>query len=61
MKARLSGRNAISASDIEHTFENLRIEKVYGAPAHPNWVQFGDQGLHCLEVSTPRFFNFEVR
>jgi hypothetical protein len=49
LKARLSGRNAISTNDLEQTFENLRIERAYGAPTSPNWVQFSDQNLFCLD------------
>jgi hypothetical protein len=49
LKARLSGRNAISTNDLEQTFENLRIERAYGAPTNPNWVQFSDQNLFCLD------------
>lgn len=52
IKARLCGRNSISSSDLEQTFENLRIGKVYGAPSNPNWIFFGDQNLLCLDVST---------
>ncbi|CAH1174290.1 unnamed protein product [Phaedon cochleariae] len=43
-KARLCGRDAISSTDIEETFKNLSIEKVYGAPNAPNWVHSGDFG-----------------
>ncbi|KYB25878.1 uncharacterized protein LOC100142597 isoform X1 [Tribolium castaneum] len=49
IKARLCGRNAISSSDLEQTFDNLRIDRVYGAPSHPNWLAFSDQSLLCLE------------
>lgn len=42
LKARLSGRDVISSRDIEETFSNLSIEKVYGAETDPNWVPFSD-------------------
>ncbi|RZC35242.1 TAF6-like RNA polymerase II p300/CBP-associated factor-associated factor 65 kDa subunit 6L [Asbolus verrucosus] len=48
-KLRLIGRNAISSNDLEQTFENLKIDKVYGAPSHPNWVPFGYQNLYYLD------------
>ncbi|XP_057665269.1 uncharacterized protein LOC130899377 [Diorhabda carinulata] len=42
LKARLCGRDVISSRDIEETFSNLSIEKVYGAKIDPNWVPFSD-------------------
>ncbi|KAJ8921583.1 hypothetical protein NQ315_010488 [Exocentrus adspersus] len=49
LKARLSGRNAVDSSDIEQTFHNLSIEKVYGVPSNPNWIPFGDKNLLYLD------------
>ncbi|XP_018560794.1 uncharacterized protein LOC108903188 [Anoplophora glabripennis] len=49
LKARLSGRDVINSRDIDETFQNLSIEKVYGATANPNWVPFGDQNLLYLD------------
>lgn len=39
MKARVSGHNSISSSDINETFAELNVEKVYGAPSSPVWVK----------------------
>lgn len=51
IKARVCGRNVILSKDIEETFQNLTIDKVYGAAANPNWVTFGDQNLLHLDVN----------
>ncbi|KAG5867704.1 hypothetical protein JTB14_017298 [Gonioctena quinquepunctata] len=44
LKARFSSRDVIVSRDIEETFKNLSIEKVYGAPSNHNWVHSGDVG-----------------
>nr|XP_023030305.1 uncharacterized protein LOC111518176 [Leptinotarsa decemlineata] len=44
LKSRLCGRDVIISQDIDETFENLSIEKVYGAPSSLNWVPSGDVG-----------------
>ncbi|KRT82398.1 hypothetical protein AMK59_3239 [Oryctes borbonicus] len=49
IKARLSGRNHILSTDIDATFDDLNIEKVYGASATPNWIALGDQNCYYLE------------
>lgn len=51
IKARLSGRNVITSSDIDASFESLKIEKVYGAPSHPNWMVLNDHNVLYLDVS----------
>lgn len=52
VKARLSGRNSVLASDISETFSSLSLDKVYGAPANPEFIPFGDEGLYYLNVIT---------
>ncbi|CAH1279181.1 unnamed protein product [Diabrotica balteata] len=42
LTARLHGDNVISSKDIDESFRNLSIEKVYGATTTPNWVPFSD-------------------
>lgn len=49
IKARLSGRNAINSGDIEESFADLNLTKVYGASNYPNWVPFGYQNLYYLD------------
>ncbi|KAJ8984242.1 hypothetical protein NQ317_007474 [Molorchus minor] len=49
LKAKLSGRDVILSRDIDETFQNLSIERIYGAPVNPNWVPFGDQNLLYLD------------
>lgn len=58
LKARLCGRDSISSRDIEESFSNLSIEKVYGAPTNPNWVPFSDsnQTFYYLDVNIICFF-----
>ncbi|KAK9747062.1 TATA box binding protein associated factor (TAF) [Popillia japonica] len=49
IKARLSGRNYILSTDIDATFIDLNIEKIYGTSATPNWISLGDQNVYYLE------------
>ncbi|CAH2012456.1 unnamed protein product [Acanthoscelides obtectus] len=49
VKARLLGRDVVKYKDIEETFENLSISKVYGATATPNWRIFDKQNLLFLD------------
>ncbi|XP_022913309.1 uncharacterized protein [Onthophagus taurus] len=49
IKARLSGRNHILSTDLDATFQDLNIDKVYGATSTPNWIGFGDQNLYYLD------------
>ncbi|XP_060531523.1 uncharacterized protein LOC132705092 isoform X2 [Cylas formicarius] len=50
IQARLLGRNSITSDDVDEVFDNLNIEKIYGATANPNWIQFEDQNLHHLAL-----------
>nr|CAH7727968.1 unnamed protein product [Callosobruchus chinensis] len=60
LKARLLGRDVITHKDIEETFDNLSISKVYGATATPNWRLFDEQNLLFLDVGIFAFcyYNF---
>lgn len=51
VKARLSGRNGVHATDVEETFNSLNLDKVYGAPSNPEFIPFGDESLYYLNVS----------
>lgn len=53
VKSKLQGRESIISEDVEETFSDLNIDKVYGAPSSPNWVPFADKQeitLHYLDV-----------
>lgn len=58
VKARLSGRNGVHAIDVEETFDSLNLDKVYGAPANPEFIPFGDEGLYYLNVGDSFFSAF---
>lgn len=51
IRARLQGRNSLLSSDLEDTFDSLGIEKVYGTPSFPIFMQMPDQNLYYLDVS----------
>ncbi|KAL3278167.1 hypothetical protein HHI36_013508 [Cryptolaemus montrouzieri] len=48
-RALVSNRTAINSEDIEETFIDLSIDKVYGAPSNPVWIPFGDQNYLYLD------------
>lgn len=49
IKAKLQGREVVTSDDIDETFSNLKIDKVYGASPNPNWLPFGDNTLYHLD------------
>lgn len=64
VKARLSGRSGLHATDIEETFDSLNLEKVYGAATNPEFIPFGDEGLYylnvCLRVCLSKHFSESI-
>ncbi|XP_066156418.1 uncharacterized protein [Euwallacea fornicatus] len=52
LKSKLQGRETISSQDVDETFSDLNVDKVYGAPSSPTWVPFSDKQeitLHYLD------------
>ncbi|XP_030752325.1 uncharacterized protein LOC115879568 [Sitophilus oryzae] len=49
IKAKLQHRETITSGDIEETFANLNIDKVYGASSNPNWLRLPDDSLFFLD------------
>lgn len=61
VKSRLSGRTALLANDIEETFRAFNIDKVYGVPANPEFIPFGDEGLYYLNVKINELMTFFIK
>ncbi|XP_044757167.1 uncharacterized protein LOC123315514 isoform X2 [Coccinella septempunctata] len=57
-RAFISNRSGINRTDIEETFQDLQIEKIYGAPSDPLWIPLADQ--NCLFLDDPKVNLIEV-
>ncbi|KAK9884751.1 hypothetical protein WA026_007600 [Henosepilachna vigintioctopunctata] len=52
-RAIISNRTAINSNDIEETFSDLSLDKIYGATTDPMWIQFSHQNHHFLYLNDP--------
>lgn len=49
-RAFVSNRPGINRKDIEETFVDLQLDKIYGAPSDPTWIQLPEQNIFFLDV-----------
>lgn len=48
-RAFISNRTGINSKDIDETFEDLQLDKVFGAPLEPSWIPIADQNYLFLD------------